>query len=164
MTTHILVLCTHNSARSILGEAMINHWAKALGVDVQGHSAGSSPSGRVNPLALQVLDQAGIHTEGLVSKNWDAFSGPEAPQMRLVITVCDSAAAEACPFWPGSPVKAHWGYPDPSNVEGEEEQKRRAFDLTRQAIGYRVLQLLRLPFAELSNAELQQAVHQIYAA
>lgn len=163
MTTNILVLCTHNSARSILGEAMINHWAQALGKEVRGYSAGSSPSGRVNPYALEVLGQAGVSIDGLESKNWDVFSEEGAPQMRLVITVCDSAAAEACPFWPGSPVKAHWGYPDPSAVEGDDLRKRQAFDLTRQALGYRILQLMQLPFSDMSHAELQQAVNQIYS-
>lgn len=158
MTANILVLCTHNSARSVLAEAMLNHWAKKLGKDVQGFSAGSSPSGRINPLALQVLEAAGLSTVGYRSKSWDEFSEETAPQMRAVITVCDSAAAEACPYWPGSPVQVHWGYPDPSNTSGDEEDKRRAFELTRQAIGYRMLQLLQLPLEDLAGPELRRAL------
>jgi arsenate reductase (thioredoxin) len=155
MTTHILILCTHNSARSALAEAMLNHWARLLNIDVQAHSAGSAPSGRTNPFALQVLADAGANTQNLRSKSWDEFTAPEAPAMRVVITVCDNAANETCPLWPGSPVRMHWGYPDPSNASGGDESKRQAFELTRQAIGYRMLQLLQLPFTELSDAQLQ---------
>jgi arsenate reductase (thioredoxin) len=155
MTTHILILCTHNSARSALAEAMLNHWAQRLNIDVCAHSAGSAPSGRTNPLALQVLAEAGVATQGLRSKSWDEFTASGAPAMRVVITVCDNAANETCPLWPGSPVRMHWGYPDPSNASGGDESKRQAFELTRQAIGYRMLQLLQLPFTELSDAQLQ---------
>ncbi|MEX3845368.1 arsenate reductase ArsC [Paraburkholderia sp. BR10882] len=158
MTTNILILCTHNSARSVLGEGMLNHWAQKLGKDVRAYSAGSTPSGRINPFALEALSNAGIATEGYRSKNWDEFAADGAPQMRVVITVCDSAAAEECPYWPGSPVQMHWGYADPSNAPGGDERKRQAFELTRQAIGYRMLQLLALPLDTLSNAELQQAL------
>jgi len=158
MTTNVLILCTHNSARSVLSEGMLNHWAKALGKDVRAYSAGSAPSGRINPFALEALGNAGVDTAGYRSKSWDEFTGPEAPQMRVVITVCDSAAAETCPYWPGSPVKMHWGYPDPSNALGGDEDKRVAFELTRQAVGYRMLQLLQLPLETMSDAELQQAL------
>jgi arsenate reductase len=160
MTTHVLILCTHNSARSVLAEGMLNHWARRLGLDVQAHSAGSAPSGRINPFALQALNEAGIDTTGYRSKSWDEFSHEGAPPLSLVITVCDSAAAEACPVFfgaAGAPVKVHWGYPDPSNAEGGDEGRRRAFELTRQALGYRMLQLLRLPLATMGGAELQQA-------
>lgn len=160
MTTHVLILCTHNSARSVLSEAMLNHWARQLGHDVRAHSAGSSPSGRINPHALQVLEAAGIDTAGTRSKSWDEFAAPGAPEMRIVITVCDSAAAETCPYWPGSPVKIHWGYPDPSNAP--EDQKAQAFELTRQAIGYRMLQLLQLPLETMDNAALQTALDAIW--
>jgi len=156
MTTNVLILCTHNSARSVLGEGMLNHWARQLGKDVRAFSAGSAPSGRVNPFALDALRAAGIDTSGYRSKNWDEFTGPDAPKMRIVITVCDSAAAEQCPYWPGSPVKVHWGYPDPSNAP--ESDKPRAFELTRQAIGYRMLQLLLLPLESMSDTELQKAL------
>jgi arsenate reductase len=156
MTTHVLVLCTHNSARSVLAEGMLNHWAGRLGRDVQGHSAGSAPSGRVNTQALAVLQAAGVPTAGLRSKSWDEFTLAGAPAMRVVITVCDSAAAETCPLWPGSPVRVHWGYADPSRAPVDEQPA--AFELTRQAIGYRMLQLLRLPFATLDDAALQAAL------
>jgi arsenate reductase len=158
MTTNVLILCTHNSARSVLSEGMLNHLATRLGKDVRAYSAGSAPSGRLNPFALEALGNAGVDVSGYRSKSWDEFTAPGAPEMRIVITVCDSAAAEQCPYWPGSPVKVHWGYPDPSNALGGEEGKRNAFELTRQAIGYRMLQLLALPLESMSNAELQQAL------
>ena len=161
MTTNVLILCTHNSARSVLSEGMLNHWARKLGKDVRAYSAGSAPSGRINPFALEALTNAGIDTEGYCSKSWDEFAKEGAPQMRIVITVCDSAAAEQCPFWPGSPVKVHWSYADPSNAPGGDEGKRQAFELTRQAIGYRMLQLLELPLDRLSDAELQHALNDI---
>jgi arsenate reductase len=162
MTTHVLILCTHNSARSVLSEGMLNHWARKLGKDVQAHSAGSAPSGRINPFALEALHNAGVDTTGYHSKSWDEFSSDGAPPLSIVITVCDSAAAEQCPVFfggaGGQPVKVHWGYPDPSNAEGGEEGKRRAFELTRQAIGYRMLQLLQLPLESMGPAELQAAL------
>ena len=159
MTTNVLILCTHNSARSVLAEGMLNHWAKALGKDVRASSAGSAPSGRTTPRAPDALQAAGVATEGYRSKNWTEFTGDGAPQMRIVITVCDSAAAEACPYWPGSPVQAHWGYPDPSNAP--EAEQPTAFELTRQAIGYRMLQLLALAPADLDNTELQAELARI---
>jgi arsenate reductase len=159
VTINVLILCTHNSARSVLGEGMLNHWAKKRGRDVKGYSAGSAPSGRINPYALGALESAGVDTEGFHSKSWDSFVGDNAPEMRIVITVCDSAAAEQCPYWPGSPVKVHWGYPDPSNAL--EADKPRAFELTRQAIGYRMLQLLALPLETMDRAALQAALVEI---
>ena len=161
MTTNVLILCTHNSARSVLSEAMLNHWAHKLGKDVQAFSAGSAPSGNMNPFALEALNTAGVDTKGCRSKSWDEFVGDGAPTMHVVITVCDSAAAEQCPYWPGSPVKVHWGYADPSNAPGGDDGKRAAFELTRQAIGYRMLQLLQLPFQSLSSTELQHELNVI---
>ena len=158
MTTNVLILCTHNSARSVLSEGMLNHWAKKLGKDVRAFSAGSTPSGRLNPFALEALHNAGIDTTGCRSKSWDDFTGEGAPKMRIVITVCDSAAAEPCPYWPGSPIQMHWGYVDPSNTPGGDEAKRLAFELTRQAIGYRMLQLLQLPLDTMSDGDLQTAL------
>jgi arsenate reductase len=156
MTTNVLILCTHNSARSVLSEGMLNHLARRLGKDLRAFSAGSAPSRRINPLALEALAGAGVPIEGYRSKSWDEFTQEGAPQMRVVITVCDSAAAEQCPYWPGSPVKVHWGYPDPSNAA--ENDKKIAFELTRQAIAYRMLQLLQLPLETMSNQELQRAL------
>jgi len=137
--TNVLILCTHNSARSVLGEGMLNHWAKKLG--------------------KEALGNAGVDTSGFRSKSWDEFSGPNAISVRVVVTVCDAAAAETCPYWPGSPVKVHWGYPDPSNAP--EADKKNAFELTRQAIGYRMLQLLQLPLDTMSDADLQKALADI---
>lgn len=161
MTTHILVLCTHNSARSVLAEAMFNHWARQLGIDAQAHSAGAAPSGRVHPQALAALRAAGVDVSTLSSKHMDAFAQPGAPQMRVVITVCDSAAAQPCPIWPGAPVRAHWNYPDPSAAPPEQQAQR--FELTRQALAYRMLQLVQLPFTQLDSAALQPLVARIGA-
>ena len=161
MSTHILILCTHNSARSVLAEGMLNHWAKKLGRDVVAHSAGSAPSGRVNPLALEALAASGVSVEAPRSKSWDEFTQPGAAPLAAVITVCDSAAKETCPFFPGAPVQVHWGYPDPSDAEGGDDGKRRAFELTRQALGYRMLQLLALPIETMDAAALRAALQAI---
>ncbi|MBR8272996.1 arsenate reductase ArsC [Burkholderia cenocepacia] len=161
MTTNVLILCTHNSARSVLSEGMLNHWAAKLGKDVRAYSAGSAPSGRLNPFALEALTNAGVDVSGYRSKSWGEFVGDGAPEMRVVITVCDSAASEACPYWPGSPVKVHWGYADPSNATGGDDGKRLAFELTRQAIGYRMLQLLALPLDRMSDDALRAALIEI---
>jgi arsenate reductase (thioredoxin) len=168
MTLHALILCTHNSARSVLAEGMLGHLAARLGKDVKAHSAGSAPSGRINPFALEALRNAGVDTAAFRSKSWDEFSRDGAPALAIVITVCDSAAAEPCPVFfgakdgkHGQPVKVHWGYPDPSNAEGGDDGKRRAFDLTRQALGYRMLQLLALPLETMDRAALQSALVEI---
>ena len=158
MTTNILILCTHNSARSVLSEGMLNHWAQELGVDVRAYSAGSAPSGRINPLAIEVLQAAGIDASGYRSKSWDEFTGEAAPKMRAVITVCDSAAQETCPYWPGSPVQVHWGYPDPSNAGTNEAEKRQAFEATRQAIGERMRGLAQVSFDTLNDAQLRKVL------
>ena len=165
MTTHVLILCTHNSARSILAEGMLNHLATKMGKNIKAHSAGSTPAGRPKPLAIEALQRAGVDTRELRSKSWDEFTGAGAPPLSIVITVCDSAAAEACPvFFSASsqpPIKVHWSYPDPSNAEGGDECRRRAFELTRQAIGYRMLQLLSLPLQSMTGSELLTALQQI---
>ena len=165
MTTHVLILCTHNSARSVLSEGMLNHLAARLGKDVQAHSAGSAPSGRINPFAIQALQNAGVDTSAYRSKSWDEFSQDGAPPLSIVITVCDAAAAEQCPVFFGGagqqPVKVHWGYPDPSNAEGGDAGKARAFELTRQAIAYKMLQLLALPLETLNRTALQAALVEI---
>ena len=162
MTTNVLILCTHNSARSALAEAMLNHWAQKLGKDVQAYSAGSTPSGRINPHAIDALARAGVNISGCRSKSWDEFVGDGVPHMHVVITVCDAAAAETCPYWPGSPVQVHWGYADPSSAP--EVTRAAAFELTRQAIGYRMLQLLQLPLETMNNADLQTALNAISAS
>lgn len=165
MTVHILILCTHNSARSVLAEGMLNHLAAKLGKDVRAHSGGSAPVGRINPFAIEVLNNAGVDTSYSRSKSWDEFSNEGAPPLSIVITVCDSAAAETCPVFfggnGGQPVKVHWGYADPSNADGGDEGKRRAFELTRQAIGYRMLQLLDLPLEDIDRVSLQAALARI---
>ena len=162
MTTNVLILCTHNSARSVLAEGMLNHWAKKLGKDLRAFSAGSAPSGCINPFALDALKAAGVSTSGYRSKNWDEFVGADAPPMRVVITVCDSAAAETCPYWPGTPVQVHWGYLDPSVAP--ETSRAQAFERTRQSISDRMMKLVELPLETMSDAELEKALLDIAAA
>jgi arsenate reductase len=161
VTTNVLIVCTHNSARSVLGEAMLNHLAERMGRDVRAFSAGSTPSGRISPFVLEVLASAGVNPAGYRSKSWDEFASPGAPRMRIVITVCDSAAQETCPYWAGSPVRIHWSYPDPSNAPGGDAARRIAFELTRQAIGYRILQLLALPIETINDVDLQRTLQSI---
>jgi arsenate reductase len=165
MTTHILILCTHNSARSILAEGMLNHLAQKFGKDVRAHSAGSMPSGRVNPFALEVLRNADVSIEGLRSKSWDEFARIDSPPLSIVITVCDSAAAEVCPIFTGRsgnrPVQVHWGYPDPSSVSGDDREKRRAFESSRQSIADRMSRLLELPLGSIDRTGLATALASI---
>jgi arsenate reductase len=156
MPFNVLILCTHNSARSVLAEGMLNHWAGRLRKDVRAYSAGSAPGGRINPYALEVLRDAGIETSGLRSKSWDEFTGPDAPTMDLVITVCDSAAAQACPYWPGSPVQVHWGYPDPSDAP--PAHRRQAFESTRLSLSDRMVRLLDLPLEQRDPAALARSL------
>ena len=147
---NVLFLCTHNSARSILAEALLNHLGQGR---FKAYSAGSSPREhqQPHPLALETLAQAGIATEGLHSKSWDVFAQPDAPHMDLVITVCDNAAGEVCPFWPGQPATAHWGYADPSAGDGDEEQQREAFRQTLHLIRKRLDIFVNLPLASLDK-------------
>ena len=160
-TYNALFICTGNSARSILAEGILN----ALGQGrFRAWSAGSHPKGEVHPLALATLERLHLPATGYRSKSWDEFTTPDAPPLSIVITVCDSAAAETCPVFfggHGHPVKVHWGYPDPSNAEGGDEGKRRAFELTRQAIGYKMLQLLALPLDAMPRDALQAALDDI---
>ena len=151
---NVLFLCTHNSARSILAEAILNRIGRGR---FKAFSAGSSPreNQQPNPLGLQVLQNAGISTEGLHSKNWDEFGCPDAPHMDLVITVCDNAAGEVCPYWPGQPATAHWGYPDPSAGEGTEAEKLEAFRQTLYALKRRLELLVSLPTEKLEKTMLQ---------
>lgn len=162
MTTHILVLCTHNAARSVLAEAMFNHWVRLRGVDARAHSAGAAPSGQVHPQAIAALQAAGVNTATLASKAMAQFAAADAPPLRVVLTVCDSAATQPCPIWPGAPVRAHWSYPDPSAAPAHEQAQR--FELTRQALAYRMLQLVQLPFDALDDAALQAHVQRIGAS
>lgn len=152
--TRVLFLCTHNSARSILAEALLNHLGKGRFV---AYSAGSSPrpNQQPHPLGLQVLATAGVSTEGLRSKSWDEFATPEAPVMDLIITVCDNAAGETCPYWPGHPATAHWGYPDPSAGDGDDAHKLEAFRRTLHAIQQRLTLLVDLPAEKLDTLALQ---------
>lgn len=155
---HVLFICTGNSARSILAEAILNKLGTGR---FKAWSAGSHPKGSVHPLALEWLAQMGMGEAGLRSKSWDEFTTPDASPLSVVITVCDSAAGEACPVFfgaAGQPVKVHWGYPDPSDAPGGDEAQRRAFELTRQAIGYRMLQLLALPLQTLQGDALKEAL------
>ena len=150
----VLFLCTHNSARSILAEAVLNHIAKGR---FKAFSAGSSPreNQQPHPLALQALEAAGMSTANLRSKNWDEFGKPEALRMDLVITVCDNAAGEVCPHWPGQPATAHWGYADPSAAEGSDAQKKEAFRQTLLGLHRRLALLVSLPPEKLERAMLQ---------
>jgi len=159
----VLFLCTHNSARSILAEALLNHIGRGRFV---AYSAGSSPrdNQQPNPLALEALQQAGISIEGLHSKSWDVFGAPDAPQMDLVITVCDNAAGETCPYWPGQPATAHWGYADPSAIDGDDHAKRRAFAHTLQLIQQRLHALVSQPADRLSPANLAHTARELAQA
>ncbi|MBB1161752.1 arsenate reductase ArsC [Aquariibacter albus] len=160
---NVLFLCTHNSARSILAEGLLNHLSAARGGRFKAYSAGSSPKTAPNPLALKVLAESGIATEGLRSKSWDDFAAADAPVMDLVITVCDNAAGETCPYWPGQPATAHWGYPDPSAVEGSEEERLRAFRQTLLAMQRRLELLLNLPASALDRMTLARSVRELAA-
>ena len=157
---HVLFLCTHNSARSILAEALLNHIGRSR---FKAYSAGSSPrdNQQPNPLGLQVLKNAGIPTEGLRSKSWDEFGQSDAPHMDLVITVCDNAAGEVCPYWPGQPATAHWGYADPSGTEGSEAQKLEAFRQTLLALHRRLALLVSLPPEKLERTKLQVTAREL---
>ncbi|WP_084615842.1 arsenic resistance N-acetyltransferase ArsN2 [Solimonas flava] len=160
---NVLFLCTGNSARSILAEAAIN----SLPVSrerFRGYSAGSQPRGAVNPHSIELLQKLGIATDGLRSKSWDEFAAPGAPQLDFVFTVCDQAAGEQCPYWPGQPVTAHWGMPDPAAVEGSEEEKRRAFAETWHVLRRRIELFASLPLESLDRMTLQQRVRGIAQA
>ena len=160
---HVLFLCNHNVGRSILAEAVLNHMG---GKRFRGFSAGSSPLGsqHPHPLALQVLHNAGISTDGLRSKNWDEFAYANAPHMDLVITVCDDAAGEVCPCWPGHPATAHWGYPDPSAGEGTQEHQLEAFRQTLHALHLRLELLVNLPMAGIDRLLLEQAARDLHSS
>jgi len=155
---HVLFICTGNSARSILAEAILNHSGAGRFV---AHSAGSHPNGFVQPLALATLTELGISTAGLRSKSWNEFAEPGAPVLDFVFTVCDNAAGEVCPVWPGQPMTAHWGVADPGHVEGDEAHKRRAFMETALILKRRIDLMLSLPMASLDALSLHNAVRDI---
>lgn len=157
---NVLFLCTHNSARSILAEAMLNQLGKGR---FHAFSAGSSPreNQKPNPLAIEALKLAGVSTEGLRSKSWDEFAVPGVPHMDLVITVCDNAAGEVCPVWPGAPATAHWSYPDPSEVQGNEQQRLEAFRQTLLALHRRLELFTSLPADSLNKLRLQNEARKL---
>ncbi len=155
---NILFLCTGNSARSILAEVTMN----TLGAQrFKAYSAGSHPNGRVNPFAIELLSRHGMSTDGLRSKSWDEFAAPGAPVLDFVITVCDSAAGEVCPYWPGQPVTAHWGVEDPAAVEGSDDDKRKAFFNAYTRLRHRIELFLNLPLARLDRVSLTQRMSDI---
>ena len=157
-TYNVLFLCTGNSARSIMAEAILN--AQSAG-RFRGFSAGSHAAGTVNPRTIELLQRNHFKTEGLHSKSWDAFSGPGAPVMDFVFTVCDQAAAEVCPVWPGQPISAHWGVADPAAVTGDEEKIHRAFNDAFSVLSRRISLFLCLPIDKLSRLALTQEVQKI---
>jgi arsenate reductase len=154
----VLFLCTGNSARSIMAEAMLSHLGRGR---FRAHSAGSHPSGKVNPHALETLRELGMPAEGLRSKAWDEFAAPGASPIDFVITVCDNAAGEACPVWPGKPVTAHWGVFDPAAVEGSDDEKRRAFRAAAAILKRRIEALLALPLERLDLSALKGKLREI---
>jgi len=155
---NVLFLCTGNSARSILAEALLNQFGKG---DFRGCSAGSYPAGQVNPFALELLEKSHYPTDEMRSKPWDEFAHADAPRLDFVITVCDKAAGEVCPVWPGQPMTAHWGIPDPAAVEGSDEARRRAFVDAMNQLQRRISMFISLPFEKLDRMRLQQAVRDI---
>lgn len=157
---NILFLCTGNSARSILAEGITNHLT-AAGGRFRAFSAGSHPRGEVHPLALTLLASHGIAIDGMRSKSWDEFAEPGAPLLDFVITVCDQAAGEQCPLWPGQPLTAHWGVPDPAAVEGSEEQQRRAFNQAYLTLRRRIELFASLPFDKLDALSLRRRMQEI---
>jgi arsenate reductase (thioredoxin) len=160
MATHynVLFLCTGNSARSIMAEAILNHKGKGT---FTAYSAGSHPSGTPRPEALNQIESAGLSTDGLRSKSWDEFAAPGAPRLDFVFTVCDNAANEACPYWPGQPMTAHWGIPDPAAVKGTPEEIDRAFRDAFVVLDRRIGLFLSLPFATLEQLALQKEIERI---
>jgi len=155
---NVLFLCTGNSARSILAEALINHHG---GASCRGYSAGSRPRGEVHPMALELLRREGLPTDGLRSKSWDEFAGPAAPPFDFIFTVCDQAAGEVCPVWPGQPMTAHWGIADPAAVAVDTTQQRRAFREAFRNLEVRIRHFLSLPLATLEPASLRRRLDQI---
>jgi arsenate reductase len=157
-TYNVLFLCTGNSARSILAEAILKHAGQGT---FNAYSAGSQPKGEVHPLALEQLRKSRLPSEGCRSKSWSEFSAPDAPKLDFVFTVCDNAAKEVCPVWPGQPMTAHWGIPDPAGVEGTEEVKQRAFLNSFLQLQRRINLFVSLPMKSLDQLSLQQKLYEI---
>ncbi len=157
-TYNVLFLCTGNSARSIMAEAILKHLGKGR---FRAFSAGSHPAGQVNPLSIEQLQRVSLPVGGLRSKNWDEFSAPDAPALDFVFTVCDKAAGEVCPVWPGQPMTAHWGIEDPAVVDGSDEEKRRAFSTAFAQLYRRIAIFLSLPFAKLDAMALKKELDNI---
>lgn len=155
---NVLFLCTGNSARSIMAEAIMNHKGRPNFV---AYSAGSHPKGAVHPATLQQLKSAGLPTEGYRSKSWDEFSNPSSPHLDFVFTVCDHAAAEVCPVWPGQPMTAHWGVPDPAGAQSSEEEVRRAFQSAFLMLDRRISLFLSLPLGSLDKLAIQREIDKI---
>ena len=155
---NVLVLCTGNSARSILGEVLFNALGRGKFI---AHSAGSNPAGRVNPFALELLQQRGYSTSGLRTKSWDEFAVPGAPEFDFIFTVCDNAAGDVCPIWPGNPATAHWGIADPAGVEGRDEDKRAAFLTAYEQLARRIQLFMSLPIEKLDKLTLKQKLAEI---
>jgi arsenate reductase (thioredoxin) len=155
---NVLFLCTGNSARSILAEALMNHWGRGR---FRGFSAGSYPKGAVHPLALKLLQSLSFPTDGLRSKSWDEFAVTGASNLDFIITVCDNAAGEACPYWPGHPMTAHWGLPDPAAVEGTELERLNAFRDTFLALQSRIEIFTSLPLASIERIRLKEQLDEI---
>ena len=155
---NVLFLCTGNSARSVMAETLLNHWGRGR---FKAYSAGSHPAGRVNPYTLDLLERLKLPTLGLRSKSWDEFATPQAPELDFVFTVCDNAAGEVCPIWPGQPITAHWGFPDPASFVGSEPEKRALFaDVFRQ-IETRIKIFTALPLERLSRLAIQHEVEKM---
>ena len=157
---NVLFLCTHNSARSVMAEALLNTIGRER---FQAFSAGSMPSGRVNPFAVEMARTIGYLTDDIRSKSWDEYALPDAPKMDIIITVCDDAAGETCPIWPGHPATAHWGFPDPSKTEGSDDDKRRAFGKVFHDIRRRIELLVNLPVDKLERLALANELKRIHA-
>lgn len=155
---NVLFLCTGNSARSIMAEAILNHVGKGR---YHAFSAGSHPAGKVNPFAIEQLKRASLPTDGYRSKNWSEFASPDAPPLDFVFTVCDNAAGEVCPVWPGQPMTAHWGIADPAAVEGSEEDKRHAFSAAYAQLNRRISIFTNLPIAKLDAMSLKRELDTI---
>jgi len=155
---NVLFLCTGNSARSILAEALINHRGRG---GFRGYSAGSHPKGQVHPIALELLEHMQLPTDGLRSKSWDEFAASDAPVMDFVFTVCDKAAGELCPAWPGQPITAHWGVEDPAAAAGSDTERWLAFRAAFKALDNRIKIFMSLPIASLDRLKLKQAVDEI---